>query len=81
MTTITIDDATARALAEHAAAAGMSVEDYLRQHVSSGNGVDGVESVSPADVDLWLDEISEGLPSLPRLPQDLSRGEIYDGHD
>ncbi|HWL93940.1 MAG TPA: hypothetical protein VNT79_10430 [Phycisphaerae bacterium] len=38
MTTITLDDSAAQALSEQAAAAGLSVQDYLRKHVAGGNG-------------------------------------------
>ncbi len=80
MTTITLDESTAQALADHAAAVGLSVQDYLRKYMAGANGQEMTETVLPADVDRWLDEISEGLPTLS-LPQNLSREDIYDEHD
>ena len=81
MTMITLDDSTAKALADQAAALGLDVQEYLRRHIAGGNGQGSTEKVSPSDVDQWLDEISEGLPSLTSLPHDLSREDIYDKHD
>ncbi len=34
-----------------------------------------------ADVDHWLDELTEGLPELPPLPPDFSRADLYNDHD
>lgn len=81
MTSITLDDATAHALAEQAAAAGLTVSEYLRNHLAGVNGQEGLNAVPLEDVDSWLDEISEGLPSLPPLPRDFGREHIYDEHD
>lgn len=36
---------------------------------------------SPAILNRWLEELSEGLDDLPALPADFSRAEIYDDHD
>jgi hypothetical protein len=37
--------------------------------------------MSIEEFDALLDEITEGLPSLPPLPPDFSRADIYDDHD
>jgi len=74
--TIQLDPQTAKALAERAAAAGLSIPDYLKRHFATGNGQDGVD-----DPDRWLDELTEGLPDLPPLPRDFSSNDIYADHD
>ena len=80
MTSISLEDSVFRALEDHAAAAGLSVQEYLRTHLV-GADAPVTEQVAPADVDRWLDEISAGLTALPRLPDNLSRDDIYDEHD
>ena len=75
-TTIQLDAQTAKALAEHAAAVGLSVQDYLKKHFAGGNGTNGVD-----DPDRWLDELAEGLPGLPLLPRDFSTKDLYSDHD
>jgi hypothetical protein len=74
--TIQLDPQTAKALAERAAAAGLSIPDYLKMHFVTGNGQDGVD-----DPDRWLDELTEGMPELPPLPRDFSSKDIYADHD
>lgn len=37
--------------------------------------------LSVAELDRLLDKLSEGLDSLPPLPRDFSRGDLYDDHD
>ena len=75
-TTIQLDVQTAKALAELAAAVGLSIQDYLKKHFAGGNGTNGVD-----DPDHWLDELAEGLPHLPPLPRDFSSKDIYTDHD
>ena len=74
-TTIQLDPATAKALADYAAALGLTVEDYLKRHFGTTNGPETVE-----DADRWLDELAEGL-DLPPLPHDLSTKDMYADHD
>jgi hypothetical protein len=33
------------------------------------------------EIDRWFADLSDGLPTLPPLPADFSRGDIYDEHD
>jgi len=75
-TTIQLDPQTASALAQQAAAFGLSIQDYLRKHFACGNGAELVK-----DVDQWLDELSDGLPQLPALPDDFSAKDTYTDHD
>lgn len=75
-TTIQLDAQTANALAKHAAAVGLSIQDYLKRHFAGGNGANGVD-----DPDRWLDELADGLPVLPPLPCDFSTKDIYADHD
>ena len=74
--TIELDPNTAKALSEHAAALGLSVQDYLKRHFAGSNGPSTLD-----DVDQWLDELVEGLPELPALPRDFSTKDIYADHD
>lgn len=74
--TIQLDPRTAEALAGHAAAEGLSIQEYLRKHFASGNGSGGVD-----DPDRWLDELVDGLPELPPLPPGFSSKDIYADHD
>ena len=74
--TIQLDAQTAEALAEHAAAEGLSIQEYLKRHFARGNGSSGVD-----DPDRWLDELVEGLPDLPPLPTDFSAQDVYLDHD
>lgn len=75
-TTIQLDAKTAQALAEQAAAIGITVQDYLKKHFGGGNG-----SCVVGDPDRWLDELADGLPDLPPLPRDFSAKDIYADHD
>jgi len=75
-TTIQLDPQTARALADHAAALGLSIQDYLKKHFPGANGA-GI----PDDPDRWLDELAAGLPDLPPLPSDFATKNIYADHD
>ncbi len=74
-TTIQLDPQTAKALADCAAALGLTVEDYLKRHFAGTNGPQTVE-----DADRWLDELAEGL-DLPPLPRDFSTKDLYADHD
>ena len=75
-TTTQLDAQTAKALAEHAAAVGLSVPDYLKKHFAGGNGSHGVN-----DPDRQVDELADGLPDLPPLPRDFSMKDIYADED
>ncbi len=75
-TTIQLDPQTAKALAEHTAALGLSVEEYLKKHFAGTNG-----PITVANADHWLDALSEGLPELSPLPHDFSTRDIYTDHD
>lgn len=78
--TITLDEETARALAEFAAVLGMPVDEFLRRQFLGANGT-AATNADTAAFDRWLDEISDGLPLLPRLPRQLTREDIYGEHD
>jgi len=74
-TTIEIDPQTTKAVADYAAALGMTVKDYLKKHFAPTNGPQIVE-----DPDRWLDDLAEGL-DLPPLPRDFSTEDMYGNHD
>jgi hypothetical protein len=71
---------------DNAAKNGVAVEDYVQTMlVRKSNGTD--ESVSPSrqpvsveEFEQLLDELSEPA-SLPELPADFSRADIYSDHD
>ena len=75
-TPIELDPGTAKALTDLAASSGLTVPDYLRMHFVPRHDSDAVD-----DADRWLDELTEGLPELPPLPQDFSTKHIYAEHD
>jgi hypothetical protein len=72
MVTIQVSDETARALTRQAAAAGLSLEDYLRTLAQAPGAAAG------DDFDAELDKVA--LPG-PTLPADFSRADIYGEHD
>jgi hypothetical protein len=43
--------------------------------------IDARDQVSPAEFERLLDELSEGLTSIPTLPTDWSRADVYADHD
>jgi hypothetical protein len=79
---------TEQCLRAKASQSGQTLEDYLEQLVVrdiwAPNGSPGTDSgvqLSPAEFDRRLDELSEGLPSIPTLPADWSRADVYTDHD
>jgi hypothetical protein len=81
MVTVELQDEVADALRAQARAKGLSLDAYLSSLAGrldqSAPPLDG----SMTDIDRWLDELSDGLPALPSLPQDMSRRDIYADHD
>ena len=75
-TPIELDPKTAMALADLAASSGLTVPAYLQKHFAPLHESDAVD-----DADRWLDELTEGLPELPPLPQDFSTKDVYAEHD
>lgn len=75
-TTIELDPTTAKALADYAAALGMTVQEYLKKQFTGAVGP--TRTIDNAD--RWLDELAEGL-DLPPLPRDFSTKDIYADHD
>lgn len=75
-TTIEVDSQTANALANYAAALGLSVQEYLRKHFADAQATDGID-----DPDRWLEELTSGLPELSPLPRDFSAKDVYADHD
>lgn len=79
--TIQIEQELANASFAEAEAKGLSVDDYLRTLIASGNGQPQSESMSLAEIDQILDELSEGTEHIPPLPLNFSREDIYFDHD
>jgi hypothetical protein len=86
--TLNLSPEAERCLREKAAQSGQTLEDYLQQLVErdtqSANGsteTDSADQVSPTDFDRRLDELSHGLRSIPTLPVDWSRADVYADHD
>lgn len=64
-----------------AAQAGQTPEGYVRNLVEDSLAGTGIPALlSAAELDRLLDEFSEGL-SLPSLPPDFSRADLYADHD
>ena len=76
MTSIQLDDGTAKALTAIAAARQMTVEQYLRSLVDNDMAL--LENSSAAEFDRELEPL---LFDGPSLPADFSRADIYADHD
>ena len=77
MSTIEVDEQTAKRLGMLAAAQGLSVVDYLR----SLTGADSdAKEATPAEFDFEA-ELAELTFDGPVLPADFSRADIYCDHD
>ena len=86
--TLHLSSATEQTLRERASREGKSLESYLQDVVAQAaldaNGAALTPSTSNppiAELDRWLDEFAAGLPSLPTLPGDFSRADLYAEHD
>ena len=76
MTSIQLDEGTAKALTEIAAARQMTVEEYLRSLVE--NDIASLKNNSAAGFDRELEPLLfDGLT----LPAQFSRADIYADHD
>ena len=79
--TVDLPPEIALRLAEKAAGAGKTIEAYLEglaeDEVHGRNGhEDWSSELSVADFEHLLDELAAG-PTLPQLPDDFSRADIY----
>jgi hypothetical protein len=77
---LSVDDYLRRILEELAAAHGMGLDAYLQSLLSPRNGQPQAEAVNMAEIDQWLDELSEGTEHITPLPADFSRADIYGDH-
>lgn len=77
---LSIDDYLHRILEELAQAHGMSLDAYLQSLLSPRNGQRQAEAVDLAEIDQWLDELSEGTEHITPLPHNFSRADIYGDH-
>jgi hypothetical protein len=81
--TITLEDRTASALAARASAAGLSIEEYLRQ--LAGEIPATIDTPPPGtaeDFDAALNELfNRDARPLPPSNLTYTRDEIYDDHD
>lgn len=88
-TTVILDEQAARALetlCHQAAARGISLERYLtalagNRDLSLGAAPRSPHELTPAEFRQWLSDVSAGMPSLPPIPTDFSRADLYDDHD
>jgi hypothetical protein len=76
MTSIQLDDDTAKALTAIAMARHMTVDQYLRSLVAGDMA--GLENNSTAEFDRELEPL---LFDGPTLPADFSRADVYADHD
>ena len=76
MTSIQLDDGTAKALTAIATARQMTVEQYLRSLLANEMAL--LENNSAAEFDRELQPL---LFDGPALPADFSRADIYADHD
>jgi hypothetical protein len=68
---------TERVLKARAAQTGRTLEAYLEEIADREAGVLGKAQGDLLEFEHGLDELSEGLASLPTLPSDFSRTDIY----
>jgi hypothetical protein len=52
------------------------VDEAISRHSEKQRGAPSAEAI-----DSWLDELSSGLKTLPPLPPDFSRADLYNDHD
>ena len=79
-TIIEVDRATVDALRARAQAQGVTLAAYLRSIAAAATPFDnGVETME--QFDRLLDELASRTPSMPSLPPDFSRADIYSDHD
>jgi hypothetical protein len=81
--TLNLTPETERWLRAQAAQSGQTLEAYVQQLVARDtpavNGDTGTRAADPASLaefDRWLNELSDGLPSLPTLPADWLRRDV-----
>ena len=77
---LSIDDYLHRMLKEVAEAYGMDMDTYIRSVLATRNDQHQAESLSLAELDRTLDELSEGTEHIMPLPSDFSRADIYGDH-
>ncbi|MFN0111898.1 MAG: hypothetical protein ACKVZH_23815 [Blastocatellia bacterium] len=81
LTTIQVEQNLADALFVQAQASGLSLGDYLKTLMLKGSDQSRPEQLGLAEIDLILDQLSEGTEQIPALPQNFSRADIYFDHD
>jgi uncharacterized protein (DUF1778 family) len=82
--TLRLNSETERKLREVAAHLGQTLEAYLEQLAEQNAGIapapSPTQELSDEEFERLLDQLSEG-PTLPPLPADFSRADIYADHD
>lgn len=71
---------TAIMLKANAAMRKISLNDYLRK-LAETDSLAQTANFSLEEFDRDMDQLAAGLESLPVLPQDFSRADIYADHD
>jgi hypothetical protein len=81
--TLNLNPDTERALRDKASQCGQTLETYLEG--LAARDAQGRNGITPllvtTDFESRLDDLSEGLSPLPRLPADFSRADIYADRD
>jgi hypothetical protein len=79
--TLQLAGETEQRLRELAMQHGQTLEAYLEQLAEQATGVvPALQGLTEQELEHLLEELSEG-PSLPHLPADFSRADIYTEHD
>ena len=84
ITQLEIEQETAQRLKEHAESRHMSVDALLKTILDGiENGTEAAQTavIPLADFDRYLDELAVGPDTIPALPADFSRADIYRDHD
>jgi hypothetical protein len=80
-TSIELDAGVVAVLVARAEAKGLTLEAYLQSLIEAAPAGPSNGMLSLAEFDRGLDELADSAPSLPVLPADFSRAEIYGEHD
>lgn len=70
-----------KTLQAQAQARNMGLAEYLQLFAEAGEVAAGGTALSLPEFESILDQVSQGLALLPPLPANLSREDIYAGHD
>ncbi len=78
---IEVSDETAKILQSNATIRNIDMDAYLRALVEAEARLANSDSLALAEFDRDMDALALPTESLPTLPLDFSRGDLYEDHD